>query len=172
MKKTIEASIRLRRDNESNFEKIKDTFIPLSGEVILVDTSKNGLRAKVGDGISTYAELQYTDTDIRDPVIHGYLKNGNFYKDITYSSLVNPQINKIFIDDETTRLYFYDGSQYIPLQRTFTVATATEPGLVKLYSTTGQNTDGTMTQKAITDELDLRFKTEIDSENELLTFFI
>ena len=42
--------------------------------------------------------------------------------------------------------------------------------MVKLYSTTGQNIDGTMTQKAITDELDLRYKTSVDSNNELLVF--
>lgn len=170
MRKTIDAIIRLRRDNDYNYERIKDTFVPASGEVILVDTSNDGLRAKVGDGVSTYAQLQYADTDIRDAVIHGYLYNGDFYKDSTHSSLINPQINKIFINDETTKLYFYDGTQYELIQRTFSTATNIEPGLVKLYATTGQNTDGTMTQKAITDELDLRFKTSVEPEEELLVF--
>ena len=38
-----------------NFDLIKDSFIPMNGEVILVDTAYDGLRAKVGDGYSTYA---------------------------------------------------------------------------------------------------------------------
>ena len=49
-------------------------------------------------------------------------------------------------------------------------ASSIEAGAVKLYATTGYNTDGTMTQKAITDELDLRFKTNVDEDNELLVF--
>lgn len=64
----IEATIRLRRDNDYNFEAIKNKFIPANGEVVLVDTARDGLRAKVGDGVSTYAQLQFTDADIRNTV--------------------------------------------------------------------------------------------------------
>ena len=168
--RTVNAIIQLRRDNEYNFEKIKDKFIPANGEVVLVDTARDGLRAKVGNGASTFAELQYTDADIRNAVLHGYLKDNIFYKDSDKTAPYSPMINKIFIDDSNYKLYFYNGSEYQTLQTTFTTASEVEPGLVKLYSTIGQNTDGTMTQKAITDELDLRYKATIDSENELLVF--
>lgn len=168
--KTINAVIQLRRDNEYNFEKVKDTFVPANGEVVLIDTAREGLRAKVGNGVSTYAELQFTDADIRNAVLHGYLINGNFFKTINQDGLITPMINKIYIEDATRKIYFYNGSNYQNIQTTFTTASSEEPGLVKLYSTTGQNTDGTMTQKAITDELDLRYKATIDSENELLVF--
>ena len=70
--KHINAIIQLRRDNDYNFEAVKNTFIPANGEVVLVDTAKDGLRAKVGDGYSTFAQLQYTDTDLRSTVLHGY----------------------------------------------------------------------------------------------------
>ena len=56
------------------------------------------------------------------------------------------------------------------IKELLTTASASDPGVMKLYNTTGYNTDGTMTQKSITDELDLRFKTNIDEENELLVF--
>ena len=168
--KTINAVIQLRRDNDYNFEAVKNTFIPTNGEVVLVDTAKDGLRAKVGNGVSTYAQLPFTDEDIRNAVLHGYLIDGNFYKTINKDGLIKPMINKIFIDISTRKIYFYDGSEYKNIQSTFTTASSIEPGLVKLYATTGQNTDGTMTQKAITDELDLRYKANIDSENELLVF--
>jgi len=62
--KKIESTICLRRDTESNYETIKNTFIPSKGEVILVDTTNKGLRFKIGDGLSTYAELSYVDKDI------------------------------------------------------------------------------------------------------------
>ena len=168
--KTINAIIQLRRDNDYNFEAVKNTFIPANGEVVLVDTARDGLRAKVGNGYSTYAELNFTDADLRNAVLHGYFYEGKFYRDLVHSVQMIPMINKIFIDDSTRKIYFYNGESYQNIQTTFTTASSIEPGLVKLYATTGQNTDGTMTQKAITDELDLRYKAAIDGENELLVF--
>lgn len=166
----LNAIIQLRRDNDYNFEAVKNTFIPANGEVVLVDTAKDGLRAKVGDGYSTYAQLNFTDADLRNAVIHGYLNNGQFYQDNNHSIMITPMVNKIFIDDNQRKIYFYNGTSYQNIQTTFTNASSIEPGLVKLYATTGQNVDGTMTQKAITDELDLRYKATIDGENELLVF--
>ena len=168
--KAIEAVLQLRRDNDFNFDKIKDTFIPANGEVVLVDTAKDGLRAKVGNGYSTYAELSFTDADLRNAVLHGYLKDNIFYYDNTYSTPMAAMINKIYIDDSVYKIYYFDGTEYKNIQTTFSTANDITPGLVKLYSTTGQNTDGTMTQKAITDELDLRYKASIDSDDELLIF--
>ena len=77
--------LKFRRDNDYNFEVIKDTYIPQYNEIVLVDTARDGLRAKVGNGVNTYAELQFTDADLRNAVLHGYLKNGVFYRDNIYS---------------------------------------------------------------------------------------
>ena len=83
--KIINAIIRLRRDNDYNFETIKNTFIPANGEVVLVDTAGKGLRAKVGDGITTWANLNYTDEglrqEIQNVIIRGYYHEGLFYTD-------------------------------------------------------------------------------------------
>lgn len=166
----LNAIIQLRRDNDYNYKKVENTFIPANGEVVLVDTAKDGLRAKVGNGYSTFAQLPYTDADLRNTVLHGYFYQNSFYQDAIHSVLMNGMINKIYIDDSTRKLYFFDGTQYIVINDDIVTATAQTPGIVKLYGTTGQNTDGTMTQKAITDELDLRYKAEIDSNNELLIF--
>lgn len=166
----IDAVIRLRRDNDYNFEAIKDRFVPASGEVVLVDTARDGLRAKVGDGYSTYAELQYVDEDIRNPVQQGYYDNGIFYKDATKRTPFPQAVNKIYIDKPHRRIYYFNGIEYVEIRELLTTASATDAGVMKLYNTTGYNTDGTMTQKSITDELDLRFKTNIDEENELLVF--
>jgi|GEM_PF-2851430 len=171
MKKTIETIIRLRRDNDYNYEVIKDKFVPANGEVVLVDTARDGLRAKVGDGISTYAELQFTDADIRNAVQQGYFKDGIFYKDTTMQTPFPNMVNKIYIDKTNNSIYYYDGEAYVPAEPELTTATSNMAGVMKLYSTIGQNTDGTMTQKSITDELGLRFKADVDAENELLTIF-
>lgn len=170
MKKIIEATIRLRRDNDYNYEAIKNTFIPANGEVVLVDTVKDGLRAKVGDGYSTYAELQFTDEDIRNTVQQGYFENGQFYRDPAKQTPSQKMLNKIYIDKPTRRIYYYNGLEYVPAEANLTTASSDMPGLMKLYNTIGQNVDGTMTQKSITDELNQRIKTDVDAEEELLIF--
>lgn len=170
MKKTIETIIRLRRDNDYNYEAIKDKFVPANGEVVLVDTARDGLRAKVGDGISTYAQLQFTDADIRNAVQQGYFKNGIFYKDATTQTPFPNMVNKIYIDKINSSIYYYDGEAYVPVKPQLTTATSDMAGVMKLYSTIGQNTDGTMTQKSITDELNQRIKTDVDANEELLIF--
>lgn len=170
MKKVIEATIRLRRDNDYNYEAIKDKFVPANGEVVLVDTARDGLRAKVGNGYNTYAELQFTDADLRNAVLQGYYNSGVFYSDPIMQTRMTEMINKIYIDIPHRKIYYFNGVEYIPAEANSTTANAETAGVMKLYSTTGQNTDGTMTQKSITDELNQRIKTDVDAENELLIF--
>lgn len=174
MSKQINASVRLRRDNDYNFERIKDTFIPASGEVILVDVAAIGLRAKVGDGFTSYGELPYVDEDLRNMVQFGYYDNGIFYRDITKNTIAPAMINKIYIDKISSEIFYFNGEQYTRIGTSGIVATATseQAGVMKLYSTIGQNIDGTMTQKSITDELDLRFKASVKDNEELLIFTI
>lgn len=167
---TISAIMRLRRDNDYNYELIKDRFVPASGEVVLVDTATTGLRAKVGDGFSTYAQLHYVDEDLRNPVLQGYYKDGEFYQDPTLSVKFQRMVNKIYIDKIKSVIYYFNGIDYILIDGILTTANSDTPGIMKLYNTTGYNIDGTMTQKSITDELDLRFKTNVDADNELLVF--
>lgn len=166
----LNATIQLRRDNDYNFKKVENFFVPANGEVVLVDTAKDGLRAKVGDGYSTFAQLQYTDADLRNPVLHGYYYNSGFYQDAMHTIPMVRMMNKIYIDDSVRKVYYFDGTNYICIQDHLVNATSDIPGIVKLYNETGYNIDGTMTQKAITDELDLRYKADIDSDNELLVF--
>lgn len=144
-KRRIDAVIRLRRDNDYNYEAIRDKFIPASGEVVLVDTARDGLRAKVGDGYSTYAQLQFIDEDIRNAVLQGYYNDSIFYKDVTMQTSFRPMVNKLYIDKAHSKVYYYNGEGYIPIDATLTTASSDVAGTMKLYSTTGYNTDGTMT---------------------------
>mgnify|MGYP007101826706 CR=1 FL=1 len=170
MKKVMNTVIRLRRDNDYNYESIKDTFVPASGEVCLVDTSRDGLRAKVGDGVSTFGELQFVDEDIRNAVQQGYYSNGEFYHDVTLQTPYSHMLNKIYIDKNHSAIYYFDGVEYVQIDASLTTASSDVAGMMKLYNTTGQNVDGTMTQKSITDELDLRFKTSVNADQETIIF--
>lgn len=56
--RVIKTQIGLRRDTEANYELVKNTLIPIKGEICLVDTSE-GLKIKVGNGKDTFANLPY-----------------------------------------------------------------------------------------------------------------
>lgn len=161
--------ISLRRDNDYNYAKIQNTFIPYNGEVCLVDTARNGLRAKIGDGVTVWSELRYTDEiTASNFVIRGYLKDNLFYYDSAYQEQVTPSVNKIYIDVTSNKICFYDGYKFIIINDDLPMASSSSAGMVKLYGEVGQNTDGTMTQKAITDELNTKLEASFDHEEELL----
>ena len=171
----INAKLRLRRDNDYNYAKIKDTFIPLNGEICLVDTARHGLRAVCGDGVSTYAQLEYIGESFKQ----GYYDHVTelFYNDKGLTSVINPQGNVIYLDVDTVQLYFHNGSEYVLIEQSLPTASETVLGVLKLYNSTGDNTDGTMTQKAITDEIEnlneeLNTKVEVSlKEDEELVIF-
>ncbi len=169
MPKTFQAVIQLRRDTEANFEKIKNSFTPANGEIVLVDTL-DGLRAKVGTGTIAYAGLPFCDEQVRNQVINGYYDQGVFYTDISKTKIAKKKINTLYVDNGHSTIYYYDGEQFIKISEPIPAASGQTSGLVKLYNTLGYNVDGTMTQKAITEEFDQRFKTSVNLEDELLIF--
>lgn len=166
--------IRLRRDNDYNYDRIKNTFIPADGEVCLIDTSTSGLRAKVGDGETVFGKLPYTDenilSQINNIIVRGYYKDGAFYADPNFANLIEGSISKLYIDIPQSKLFTYNGTSYETLGGNIPNATADTYGVMKLYSTTGQNVDGTMTQKAITDELDEKIEMQVDVDEEMIIF--
>lgn len=133
--------IRLRRDNDYNYEKIKDTFIPANGEVCLVDTVRKGLRAKIGDGITSFGELEFSDTQIysaiESVVVRGYYRDGSFYADSLYSNKITPTTNSIYINIVGNNIYTYNGSEFEEIAGQLGTASSTTAGIMKLYSETG-----------------------------------
>ena len=159
--------VQLRRDNDYNYDKIADVFIPASGEICLVDTARDGLRFKCGDGVTVWKDLEYIDSSI----VKGYYLEGNFYKDMNHTQPISGAIQKLYIDLTERVLYFYDGEQYLTAAGgTNKPASENEAGVVKLYQGTGNNIDGTMSQKAITDELDDKVEVKLNHEEETLIF--
>lgn len=148
----INAVLRLRRDNDYNYAKIKDTFIPANGEICLVDTARYGLRAVCGDGVSTFGQLEY----IGESLEQGYYDNtaNNFYVDKNLTIEAEKRENIIYLDIESSQLYYWTGELFKAIELNLPTASETIVGVLKLYNSTGQNTDGTMTQKAITEGMD------------------
>ena len=158
--------LRLRRDNDYNYAKIANKFIPANGEICLVDTARSGLRAICGDGKTPFGELDYIDNIF----LKGYYNNNSFYQDKELTILEQPNTNIIYIDKFTNQPYYFDGEKYQTFFTGAAIASDIIPGIMKLYSTTGQNVDGTMTQKAITDELDEKVEIALNIEEELVIF--
>ena len=163
--KRVEAIFKLRRDNDYNYEKVKDTFIPAKGEVCLVDTARLGLCVKVGDSVSTYGSLEYVNTIFQ---MVTFVEGKAFVND----KEIAPSGNKIYIDaNNTNDLYYYNGVEFVLIgPGSLPAASAETAGIMKLYSTTGENVDGTMTQKAITDELNTKISASVNLEDETIVF--
>lgn len=77
--------IKQKRDTAANWEKIKNSFSPLDGEIIIVDTSAGDTRLKIGrydvskSRLLTYAELPFLDEKLYNTV---GTKIGNLYDEI------------------------------------------------------------------------------------------
>ena len=169
----INAVLRLRRDNDYNYAKIKDTFIPMKGEICLVDTSNNGLRAVCGDGRTPFGKLDF----MNDFIKKGYFKNDLFYSNKECTEELPAYSTNLYIDLFTSRIYYCFEDEYRIVETGINLADSFLPGIMKLYNTVGQNVDGTMTQKAITNELneineELNEKVEIslEKDEEVLIF--
>lgn len=172
--RVIKTIIALRRDNDYNYEKIENTFIPLKGEVCFVDTS-DGLCMKVGDGVTLFSQLDYfnntNNNTIDTYIVKGYLNKNNFYTDIEFKNIIKPSNKKIYIDLLSNLIYSYENSNYICISSNIPTATSEISGVMKLYNSTGKNIDGTMTQKAITDELNNKVEISFnDTDSEMVIF--
>ena len=151
MMKQFNAVLRLRRDNDYNYKKVANTFIPANGEICLVDTAQGQLKAVCGDGRTTFGNLDY----LNQLIFKGYYEGGLFFKDKELTEIHKAFTDVIYIDLNTNKLYYFNGEEFCQINRQdLKPASATEAGIMKLYSSTGYNEDGTMTQKAITEEID------------------
>ena len=172
--KTLLTQIKLRRDNDYIYNAKKTTFIPLKGEVCLVDMAVGGLRAKVGNGVDTWENLPFTDESILsaiDAIVQrGYLYEGKFYSDSSHTQELTASTETIYIEAAKSQIYTYDGTKYVGVNDNLPNANSSTAGILKLYNTTGDNTDGTMTQKIITEELGKKVSVSVNDEEEMIIF--
>lgn len=167
IEKIVNAVIACRRDNDYNYAKVATTFIPKSGEICLVDTSRQGLCAIVGDGSATYGDL-LAKGYVNDIFIKGFYLNGTFYnvkENPTDANILDKNVNKIYIDLNNNNIYYYDGENFVLIGiGNLPTASADTAGVVKMYNVTGSNEDGTMTQKSITEELEKKVEVSVNGE--------
>ena len=92
--------------------------------------------------------------------------NGKFYKGVDFLEEEIGNTNRIYIDlNNSNHIYYYNGADYVVVGAgELPTASAEVSGIMKLYNTKGNNVDGTMTQKAITDELNQKLEAFVDGE--------
>ena len=108
MTKVINTVIKLRRDNDYNYQKVGQKFVPAFGEVCFVDTARSGLRAVVGDGVTVFDNLKFAD----DIFVKAYFNkaDGKFYKSADFVEEEIGNTNRIYIDlNNPNHIYYYNG---------------------------------------------------------------
>lgn len=159
---TLRTRIAIKRDTEANLS-AKNPIL-LKGEIFLVDATDGTLKVKIGDGVSTFNAL-----DFQEFLFRGYYFNEKFFKDSTYLTELPKSVSNLYLDINSARatkkcLYYWDGQKFNPTNGE-DLASDSVAGIMKLYDSEGNNTDGTMTQRSITEAVK---NGVVDEENECL----
>ena len=170
MTKVIKTVIKLRRDNDYNYQKVGQKFVPAFGEVCFVDTARSGLRAVVGDGVTVFDNLKFAD----DIFVKAYFNkaDGKFYKSADFIEEEIGNTNRIYIDlNNPNHIYYYNGVDYVVVGAgELPTASAEVPGIMKLYNTKGDNVDGAISQFAFTQEINKKIEMDIAVGKETVIF--
>lgn len=160
---------RICRDSVSNYS---DDFVAEKNQICLVDVSARDLRFKVGDGVTFWKDLPYADEflleQINEVILNGYYLNDKFYTDSTYTVELEKNVSKVYIDKNSNIVYHYDGTKFVSINDTLPTASDVQAGIAKLYQDGGQHTDGSMSQKAVTDGVQSISFTVDDADKECL----
>lgn len=159
-------SIQLKRGTKAALIKnLVGDAKPLRGEP-LWETDTNKL--KIGDGVNNYEDLPYITGDgstSSDLVRIGYYDSEAdvFWKEQTKVNALPRLTTSLYLDKASTFVYYLQDNKYTEL---FGLANKNTYGLSKLYDSTGQNIDGSITQKALTDSFNNIV--DVSEEDELL----
>lgn len=99
----------IRRAEESEYSAL---FIPKDGEICIVDTVRDGVRIKIGDGTTYFNSLQYLNIG-QNVIVRGFYFEGKFYYNSVHTQQMTGAINTLYIDLPTGDLYYYEEGDYI-----------------------------------------------------------
>ena len=147
----LQAKIRLRKDHERAF-KAKNPIL-LDGEVAIVATDFSGYKIKIGDGVTPFNRLNYSNFGV---VAFGKLINASaFALDQNGQHIVNPADYLLYLDIFTSKIYYFDTVEQIYKTcsgNEVPLATDLIPGIMKLHQEVkGDDTEGTVSQAAISE---------------------
>lgn len=133
---------RTKFDNEME-ARVWITKYDYSGENISIkDANGNWISYTVS------SDGQLAPVSQENLIFTGYYLNENFYTDSTYTIPLEKNIKCLYIDKNSNNGYTWTGEKYAALTDE---ATADLAGVLKLYQTHGENADGAMSQKVVTE---------------------
>ena len=98
--------------------------------------------------------------------MRGYYFNNKFYTDTTYTTELEKTDEMVYVDHLTGGLYTYDSVN--GYRSALKLASESEAGIVKLYKDKGENDDGAVDQKTISEAISgINFKLS-ETEDECL----
>jgi hypothetical protein len=148
----------------------------MDGEIIIYDADANYSykRVKIGDGSTNVANLPFIDEPALDLIDE--VSDALTILSGSVSTNYNESIIALSVDGTTVTYVKGDGSIHSfetqDTNTTYSLGTDEVTGLTKLYATTGNAEDGTMTQKAIKTELDKKVGVSMDEASNTLIFVI
>ena len=123
------------------------------------------MRVKVGNGVYNFKTLSYQDNN-NNVVLNGYFLNNKFYTDSTYTKELEQGTNHLYIDkNSNSSIFVWTGTEF---RSVAPEATDTIAGIMKLYQEAGNNSDGTISQKIITEGVNSIALKLNDSDTECL----
>ena len=176
MAKEIKARFAQKIDSAENWLKATG-FTPYEGELLIVSDYNNLI--VTGDGESSAAALvsaAIIDLPVHDSKIGAIPEDKTVYEFVEDEALAvyNKSVIALSVDGTTVTYVTGDGKSHTfqtqDTNTTYSLGTDSETGLTKLYATTGSAEDGTMTQKAISDELSKKVGVTIENGS-VLKFF-
>ena len=155
--KTIKSRIIHKHDIAANWEKAT-SFTPKQGEIIVydIDSEYDYERFKIGDGEKNVNDLPFYESHLQEEIkfVTETVEDLSDTVEVNY----NESIIALSVDGQVVTYIKGDGTSHTFITQdtntTYSLGTDEVTGLTKLYATTGNAEDGTMTQKAIKTELD------------------
>ena len=145
----------------------EDLQIDISGDLEAVKAE-----ASAQDAVVLHEAQAYTDAALQ--VANDYIDEQMSDLTSTVETNYDETIIALSVDGTTVTYIKGDGSVHTfetqDTNTTYSLGTDSVTGLTKLYATTGNAEDGTMTQKAIKTELDKKVGVTMDDANHTLIF--
>ena len=181
--KLIKTRLKLKYDTFANWEKVKTTFVPLKGEVCLIEVPNNvdpihnapSILFKVGDGTTAFGDLKYgsalaadvyawakaaskpsytpAEVGVNETAFPGLMKTGTVTGVKMNGTTKNPSSGVVDLGTVITAHQDISGKQNKAISLSGITATTVEGALVEINTLAGTKQTAQQVLNAITNEL-------------------
>lgn len=170
--------------NKTTAEWASETAVPIKGSPCVEWLTDGKVKMKIGDGVNTYAGLEYVGGELTkaeivkilgytpaalddngkvpaeqlpsfvDDVIEGYLYEGKFYKEAEHTTEITAETGKIYVDVATDISYRWGGTKYVEIINSSIVTASEINGNIKINGTETTVYDDTEVREALDNKID------------------